>query len=189
VYHLDVTTAARLRAAFVAASVVWAALLVAVPFLASRDHASGPASLLIVAVYAIGGFVCHQLPARSYQLWSAQMPVCARCAGIYFGAVLGAIAASFRTAEAVRHNRPEVAQGFPPSLRFGEARRSATRGGGSPASVRFLLALAAAPTIATLVYEWTTGVMPAHAVRAAAGAAIGAAVAWVVVAAADNQVN
>jgi hypothetical protein len=31
--------------------------------------------------------------------------------------------------------------------------------------------------------------MPAHAIRAAAGAAIGCVVAWLVVAAADNQVN
>jgi hypothetical protein len=175
VYHLVVTTSwrphligGRLRAAFIAASVAWAALLVAVPFLASRAHASGPASLVIVAVYVIGGFICHQLPARSYQLWSAQMPVCARCAGIYFGAVIGAVAA------AIRRGRPWSAPG-----------RSKLH----PYDARVVLAAAAAPTIATLVYEWTTGVMPAHGVRAAAGAAIGAAVAWVVVAAADNQVN
>jgi hypothetical protein len=190
VYHLRVkATVVRLHVALVAASVAWAVLLVAVPFFASRDHASGPVSLAIVAVYAIGGFVCHQLPERSYRLWNAQMPVCARCAGIYFGAAIGALAATFRTAKAVRHHNPEVAQGFPPSLRFGEARRSARRGGGSPARVRFLLALAAAPTIATLVYEWTTGVMPPHPIRAASGAVIGLAVAWLLVAAADNQVN
>ena len=52
-----------------------------------------------------------------------------------------------------------------------------------------LAALAAIPTALTLGYEWTTGVMPAHAIRAAAGAAIGLAVAWLVVAAAENQVN
>ena len=45
------------------------------------------------------------------------------------------------------------------------------------------------PTAVTLAYEWTTGVMPPHAVRAAAGMPIGLAVAWLVVAAAENQVN
>jgi hypothetical protein len=219
--------AARLRAALIAAAAGWAVLLVAVPFLASRAHASPLASALILGVYALGSVVCHQLPERSYHLWAAQMPVCARCAGIYFGAVAGAIAGTFRTAEAmrhggtklrtaeaVRHNSPEAAQGFsparaeqvargfspapaadvaqrfPPPLRDGEARRSAERGGGSPAGrVRLALALAVTPTLLTLVYEWTTGIMPAHAIRAAAGVPIGLVVAWLLVAAAENQVN
>jgi uncharacterized membrane protein len=36
------------------------------------------------------------------------------------------------------------------------------------------------PTAATLVFEWTTGVMPPHWVRAAAGIPLGAAVAWAI---------
>jgi hypothetical protein len=74
-----------------------------------------------------------------------------------------------RTAEAVRHRRAIVAQGFSPA--------------------RVALALAAMPTLITLFYEWTTGHMPSHAIRAAVGVPIGVAVAWLVVAAADNQVN
>ena len=158
---------ARLRVALVATAVAWAALLVAVPFLASRAHASPLASALIVGVYAFGSVVCHQLPERSYHLWTAQMPVCARCAGIYFGAVAGAIVATFRAAEAVRHTGKKLA----------------------PGRVRAALALAVTPTVLTLVYEWTTGVMPAHGIRAAAGAPIGLVVAWLVVTAAENQVN
>jgi hypothetical protein len=214
-------TASRLRDAFVAGTAAWAALLVLVPLLASRAHASPLASALIVSVYALGSVVCHQLPERSYHLWAAQMPVCARCAGIYFGAVVGAIASLARTAEAVRHSK--VAQGLSPARGaasaaqgFGDSRgaariaqdfspargaaraarctpaRSAVRvaEGFSPAGrVRVALALAAAPTVLTLVYEWTTGVMPAHAVRAAAGVPIGLVVAWLVVAAAENQVD
>jgi uncharacterized membrane protein len=156
-------TAARLRAALVAATVTWAGLLVVTPLLASRPHASPIASALIVAVYAIGSLVCHQLPERSYHLWTAQMPVCARCAGIYFGAVAGAIAGLFRAGTV----------GAP----------------AAPLGPRVILALAATPTLVTLVYEWTTGDMPPHAVRAAAGVPIGFVVAWLVVAAADNQVN
>src|SRR4051794_2031081 len=82
-----------LRDAFVGASVGWAVLLVVATYLAGRAHASLPVSALLVAVYGLGSIVCHQLPARSFHLWAAQMPVCARCAGIYGGAVLGALSA------------------------------------------------------------------------------------------------
>jgi hypothetical protein len=163
--------ASSLRAAFIAASVAWALLLLAAPFAASRPHASPLASALILGVYGIGSLVCHQLPERSYHVWTAQMPVCARCAGIYFGAVLGALTSAFRTA---RRGRPWSALG-----------RSTLR----PDGVRIALALAVVPTLLTLVYEWTTGDMPSHAIRAAAGVPIGVVVAWLVVAAAENQVN
>jgi len=45
---------------------------------------------------------------------------------------------------------------------------------------RWALVLAALPTLATLAYEWTTGVMPGHAIRALAGFPLGASVAIVV---------
>ena len=48
---------------------------------------------------------------------------------------------------------------------------------------------AALPTIATLAYEWTTGTMPSNSIRALAGFPLGAAVAAIVLAAEDNQVN
>jgi hypothetical protein len=153
--------ASSLRDAFIAASVAWAALLVAAPFFASRAHASALASALILGVYGIGSLVCHQLPERSYHLWAAQMPVCARCAGIYFGGVLGALAAL------VRRGRPWPAR-EPSRLR--------------PLDVRVALALAATPTFASLIFEWTTGEMPSHAIRAAAGVPLGLVVAWVVAA-------
>ncbi len=158
-------TAGRLRAAFVAAVVAWAALLVVAPWLASRPHASPIASAVILSVYGIGSLVCHQLPQRSYQLWTSQMPVCARCAGIYAGAVIGAVAGIFRL----------MPGGWP--------------GSASGRDARIALALAAVPTLATLLYEWATGEMPAHAIRAAAGVPLGLVVARLVVAAADYQVN
>jgi hypothetical protein len=160
--------AASLRWAFIAASIVWALLLVAAPFAASRPHASALSTALIAGVYGIGSLICHQLPERSYSLWHAQMPVCARCAGIYAGAVIGAVMS------AMPRGRPWSAPG-----------RSKLR----PYDVRIALALAVAPTLVTLAYEWTTGDMPSHAIRAAAGVPIGLVVAWLVVAAADNQVN
>jgi uncharacterized membrane protein len=156
-----------LRRAFVAASCLWAALLVVVPLLASRTHASALASTVVVAVYAIGSLVCHQLPERSYHLWAAQMPVCARCAGIYFGAAFSATL-------------------FPVAQPFTAAHTGVRPRDQSP---RVLIALASLPTIATLVFEWTTGITPSNALRLAAGVPIGIVVAWLVVSAAENRVN
>jgi uncharacterized membrane protein len=150
-----------LRRAFVAAALVWAALLVAVPFIASRAHATSPGTVLVVAVYGIGSLVCHQLPARSWRLWTAQMPVCARCAGIYGGAAAASVL-----------------------LLVGRARGSV-----HTHRARIAVALAALPSLATLVYEWTTGVTPSNALRFAAGIPIGAVVAWLIVSAAEDQVN
>jgi uncharacterized membrane protein len=149
---------ARLRIPFVAMAATWAVLIVAATYLAGRAHAAPAANALIISVYGIGSVICHQLPERSFHLWSAQMPVCARCAGIYVGAAAFALGAS------ASH-------------------------GARTMQARTVLALAAVPTALTLIYEWTTGQMPSHAIRAAAGAAIGGAVAWLVVAATKNQVN
>ena len=195
-------TAVRWRAAFVAVSIAWAVLLVAVPFAASQPHVSPMAAALIAGVYAVGSLVCHQLPERSYHLWTAQMPVCARCAGIYFGAVLGAIASAIRTATAVRHNRAgtvrmpdavrhsqEVAQGFPPVRRDGGSPAITAGTFGPEWTPRIALAVAVAPTVISLAYEWTTGDRPSHEIRAAAGVPLGVVVAWLIVAATDNQVN
>ena len=155
--------ASSLRTAFVAAAAAWAGLLVAATFAASRPHATAFATALIVGVYGIGSAVCHQLPERSYQLWHAQMPVCARCAGIYAGAAVSAVIAALWL-----RVRPEAGR-----LALAHARTA--------------LAAAVAPTLVTLVYEWTTGVMPSHAIRAAAGLPIGIVVAWLVVAAAEDR--
>ena len=164
---------AVLRRAFTSAALAWAVLLVAVPFLASRSRATSFATGIVVAVYTIGSFVCHQLPERSWRLWTAQMPVCARCTGIYFGAAIAALIA------AVLRSPNRLAL-----LSHSMAREPFRR-----ATARVALALAALPSLATLVYEWTTGVMPSNALRFAAGIPIGVVVAWLVVSAAENQVN
>lgn len=89
------------------------------------------------------------------------MPVCARCAGLYAGAAVGAVAgilAAYR-----RRWRPV-----------------GNSGGESLGAWRIGLALAAAPTVATLVLERLLGVPITNAARASAGVLLGAAVGWVV---------
>ena len=155
----------------------WAALLLLAPLVASRPRASEGGAALVLAVYGIGSLLCHQLPARSYRIWSAQMPVCARCAGIYFGAAIAAILAVAPlkrrpTSGAVGAHRSggDDLYGAVVGRRFSGANGS-----------RMALVMAVVPTLATLVYEWTTGDVPAHWIRTAAGVSIGAVAAWLVV--------
>ena len=147
----------RFRIAFVALAIAWAILLPVAALAASRGAPAEPAAyVLALTVYSIGSVICHQRPERSFQLFAAQLPVCARCTGIYVGAALAAIGFVVR---------PLGVDGSSPAARIG-ARR--------------VLVLAVLPSVATLVFEWSTGVMPAHWVRALSGAPIGAAVAWIV---------
>jgi hypothetical protein len=58
-----------------------------------------------------------------------------------------------------------------------------------PQTARLLLAAAVVPSAVTLVFEWATGHTPGNWIRFAAGIPIGAAVAWLVRLAAEDQVN
>ena len=157
----------------------WAVLIPSAALAAGRASGAPVVGLLAAVPYAIGAVICHQQAARSFAIWSQQLPVCARCTGIYAGAAMIAAVATFRRAdrlrrgfggqEALGHNNPrKVAQGF------------------SPAKT---IILAALPTAATLAYEWSTSTTPSNVVRAIAGFPLGAAVAWVILSAADDQVN
>lgn len=48
--------------------------------------------VLTAFVYVVGSIVCHQLPERSFHIAGAQLPVCARCTGLYVGGLVGIIA-------------------------------------------------------------------------------------------------
>ena len=72
----------------VALTTGWVVLLVATPVLPGWAGA---------AVYGVGSFICHQLPDRSFHLAGFQLPVCARCMGIYAGVSCGMAYAWMRT--------------------------------------------------------------------------------------------
>lgn len=139
-----------LAVALTAASVAWVALLIAAPLVLAR----APGSPSIAVLYTAAGLVCHQRPERSFAIAGTQLPVCARCLGLYAAGAAGAVAALAVGARRLR--------------------------GGSRA-VRVALALAAAPTIVTVVVEWVALAVPSNAVRAVAALPLGAAAGWIFV--------
>jgi len=163
-----------LRPAFIAASIAWALVLPLAPAIAARAQATPIEGGFLLAVYAIGSGICHQRPERSFFLWSHQMPVCARCAGIYFGAAIAALVAI---------TLPPL-KGWPTT--GGEGRPTTAGAMGPRVSARVwraILVAASLPTAASIFYEWITGDMPSHWVRAATGLPLGAAIAATVVSA------
>ena len=142
-----------MRSAFGAMAILWAIAIVAATWVASRPHPGTAAYTLAFGIYGTASWICHQRPERSFYLWAMQMPVCARCTGIYFGAAAMALGLLAR--------------------RQPSASISAHR-------ARIVFGIAAVPTAATLLFEWTRGTMPANVVRALAGVALGAAIAWIV---------
>ena len=156
-----------LRRAFIAGSISWAVLLPVAPFAASQPAPAPFWYGLAFLMYTAGSFICHQLPARSFHAWAAQWPVCARCTGIYFGSAAAAIVTALGT-------KPETYDTVRPEP-------------DTTSRSRMLLAAAALPTAATLIFEWTTGVTPSNAIRAIAGAPLGAIVTFVVVKALRTQ--
>jgi uncharacterized membrane protein len=46
-------------------------------------------TLVLAIIFAIGGVICHQRPERSFFIDGHQLPVCARCTGLYVSALIG----------------------------------------------------------------------------------------------------
>lgn len=141
-----------LRNGLIGAALAWAATLPLATLAAVQPHPAAWVYLFALSVYSIGAVVCHQLDARSFHLWAHQMPVCARCTGIYAGAALAMIATLWRE----------------------------PRPGARAVHPRWILGLAMLPALATLVFEWTTGVTPSNVTRAATGVILGAAAGWLI---------
>jgi uncharacterized membrane protein len=126
---------------------MWAVVLLLTPVVARVAYAVAP---LVVMVYAIGALICHQQPERSFHLASFQLPVCARCTGLYLGCALAALV-----------------------IGLGGFTRAIVR-------PRVALLIAAAPTAITVLYEWISGDVPANGIRALAALPLGLAVASIV---------
>jgi uncharacterized membrane protein len=130
-----------LAGALTAAAAIWVAIIAAAPLAAS----SGRFTTATLFVYQIGSLICHQRPERSFHLALMQMPVCARCSGVYAGAALGAITAW------------------------------TVRGRWSPGRIRAVLVLAALPIAVSVALEWMGAIATTNLFRTATGLPLGAA--------------
>jgi len=130
------------------AAVLWTLFIVAAPY----ALAHGPA-LLALVVYQAGSLICHQQSGRSFHLAGVQLPVCARCTGLYVSAAIGAAAAWL---------------GPYPRATF--SNRS-----------RLILAAAAAPTAVTVAAEWAGLAHPSSPARAVAALPLGGYAAWLLI--------
>jgi uncharacterized membrane protein len=65
----------------------WVLLILIAPAAAAADlrGVSDP-------VYHFFGYLCHQMPERSFYLFGHQFAVCSRCFGVYFGLAAGMVA-------------------------------------------------------------------------------------------------
>ena len=66
-----------------AGTIFFVSLIIAAPLLVAGGHQSAALN-----IYHTFGFLCHQLPDRSFFLAGNKFAVCSRCTGIYSGAAL-----------------------------------------------------------------------------------------------------
>jgi uncharacterized membrane protein len=98
--------------------------------------------------------VCHQRPERSFHLAGVQLPVCARCFGLYLSGAIGLVGA------------------------FVGVRRA------WPAStIRILLGVAALPIAVTVTLEWLGLIHTTNLFRMLTGVPLGFAAGLVIIAA------
>lgn len=104
-------------------------------------------------IYAASHLVCHQIPARTFHVVAGPLAVCARCLGLYLGAVAGGILAlALRDRMTVRN----------------------------AATARWLVAGAAVPTFLTFAGEWLGQWPIGNITRFVAALPLGAVAAWLV---------
>ena len=117
--------------AFTAVTLGWLLLVLLTPVALARDTGGRTAALASAGTYLIGGVVCHQRSDRSFHLHGVQMPVCARCAGLYLGAGLGVLAAA-----GFRRRRVGRGAAVPERLAGGRAGRPGESRAAGPGSLR-----------------------------------------------------
>jgi uncharacterized membrane protein len=153
----------RIALAIVAVVVVgWNAALWAAPAAAVKP--------LAAMTYLAGSLVCHQQPARSFHQNGVQYPVCARCQGLYGGAVLGVAGWLMLTG-------------------MGAVGRSHEHRFLKSTTLRTVLLIVALPTLASLALAWLNVWDASNAWRAALAVPLGAAIAMVLAAVAARDLR
>ena len=145
--------AVNLAVAVTCASLAWVTMILAAPLALSRARVP----VLTLAVYQAGSLVCHQRPERSFHLAGMQLPVCARCFGLYLSGAIGLTLASRRRRAFSTH------------------------------AVRLFLGLAALPIAATVGLEWLGAIQTSNTQRLLTGLPLGFAAGVVIVRSLSGQ--
>ena len=146
----------RIALTYLVVATAWLAALATGPYLLTHRAPGTVGFRAAEMVYVAGGLICHQQSARSFHAWNVQLPVCARCTGLYLAAPAGALVGlvSFRRRRGVKPGHPE--------------------------RWRWLLTLAAIPTAATVALEWAGISGISGPLRAVCSLPLGFAVSWLV---------
>jgi uncharacterized membrane protein len=147
-YNLPVES--RFATILAAGAVTWSVVLLAAPL---AVHRGGWVSTAAVLVYQASSRICHQKPDRSFHLAGVQLPVCARCIGLYVSAAVSSLAAW-----------------------AGQRRRVAI-----PRDSRRILLLAALPTALTVVMELAGLWHTTNVIRMLSALPLGGAAGWIFV--------
>jgi uncharacterized membrane protein len=145
-----------LAIALTVGAVVWTALIVTAPFALPSRVAAAPATL----VYAASSLICHQRPERSFAIGGVQMPVCARCSGLYISGALGSIL-GWSGRRRTRHAGPSI------RMKPSTGRLKPASAGGA------LLVIAAVPTAVTFGLEFVGLMEFSNVARALAALPLG----------------
>lgn len=65
---------------------VWVFVILLAPIAAANGWTDISSS-----IYNFYGYICHQMPTRSFHLLEHQFAVCSRCFGVYFGLFIGLV--------------------------------------------------------------------------------------------------
>jgi uncharacterized membrane protein len=145
----------RFAVTYLVAATIWLVALAAAPYVLVHRAPGTIGFRMAEMVSVAGGLICHQQSPRSFHAWGIQLPVCARCTGLYLAAPAGALAGIV-------------------------AWRRRGTGPGRPDRWRWVLALAAAPMAMTVGLEWV-GLAPIPGLlRAGTSLPLGFAVSWLV---------
>lgn len=131
-------------------ALLWCVVILAAPYGLTSTSPSVVSAAAVV--YSAAGIICHQRPTRSFYLGGVQLPVCARCAGLYFSGAVGVIVAW------LIGGRPTA-----------------------PIGTRRVLLVAAIPTALSVAIEFVGLASPSNLVRALCALPLGASAAWIFV--------
>ena len=73
-------------AVVMAGVLAWVGLILTAPIALASGH-----DFFALMIYEVFGYLCHQIPERSFHVEGHKLAVCARCTGLYMGFAVGVL--------------------------------------------------------------------------------------------------